>query len=252
LSRRAFIEAQGATCANWRNSWSFVNEHERFVIFGIWEDHDRENDGLILGRDWDADGSGRRNASFGQSRRHIDLVAREGFALLTYPQHALPSPDGRIGRGEVRTIKKFEPVLERRFLFETDAGWHAAAAPMPQASSSQSLIRRTFEEGDKAAVIAQRVERSRGAREACLAMHGRACKVCDRSMAELYGPAGDGVIEVHHLRELALCEGRRPVDPEKDLIPVCPNCHAVIHARRPAYAPGEVRSMLRRRSGGAS
>ena len=35
------------------------------------------------------------------------------------------------------------------------------------------------------------------------------------------------------------------VDPVSDLIPVCPNCHAVIHLKTPPYAPHEVSAMLR-------
>ena len=36
-----------------------------------------------------------------------------------------------------------------------------------------------------------------------------------------------------------------PYDPLKDLVPVCPNCHAVIHLRTPPYTPKETRRMLR-------
>jgi predicted HNH restriction endonuclease len=34
------------------------------------------------------------------------------------------------------------------------------------------------------------------------------------------------------------------VDPVADLRPVCPNCHAVLHSRRPAYSIEEVRGLL--------
>ena len=37
------------------------------------------------------------------------------------------------------------------------------------------------------------------------------------------------------------------LDPLQDLVPVCPNCHAVIHLRREGvYGVEEVRAMLRR------
>ena len=40
--------------------------------------------------------------------------------------------------------------------------------------------------------------------------------------------------------------GQYEVDPIKDLRPVCPNCHAVLHRRIPAYRIEEVRAFLDR------
>jgi 5-methylcytosine-specific restriction protein A len=34
------------------------------------------------------------------------------------------------------------------------------------------------------------------------------------------------------------------VDPIRDLRPVCPNCHAMIHRRIPAYSIEELKKML--------
>ena len=53
-------------------------------------------------------------------------------------------------------------------------------------------------------------------------------------MADLYGTLGEGVIHVHHLRELASLGEEYEVDPIKDLRPVCPNCHAILHTSSPA------------------
>ena len=33
------------------------------------------------------------------------------------------------------------------------------------------------------------------------------------------------------------------VDPIKDLIPVCPNCHAMIHSKRPAFTIEEIKEI---------
>ena len=56
-----------------------------------------------------------------------------------------------------------------------------------------------------------------------------------------------GIIEVHHLRPLSDgCE--RETDPAKDLIPVCPNCHALIHSRQgDCYSLEEAREMIKQR-----
>jgi 5-methylcytosine-specific restriction enzyme A len=53
-------------------------------------------------------------------------------------------------------------------------------------------------------------------------------------------------MHVHHLKELSTVGVGYEVDPLEDLRPVCPNCHAMLHRRRPAFAPEELRLMLRR------
>lgn len=40
----------------------------------------------------------------------------------------------------------------------------------------------------------------------------------------------DGYIEVHHIKHLA--DGEQVVDPAKDLLPVCANCHRMLHRKR--------------------
>jgi 5-methylcytosine-specific restriction enzyme A len=50
---------------------------------------------------------------------------------------------------------------------------------------------------------------------------------------------------VHHLVPLACVGTSYRVNPLRDLLPVCPNCHAVIHKGDPPYAVAEVRVLLR-------
>jgi len=33
-------------------------------------------------------------------------------------------------------------------------------------------------------------------------------------------------------------------DPIKDLIPVCPNCHAMLHRKNPPFTPEEIKDMM--------
>jgi len=53
MTRKSFIESVGATCNNWQSSWSFINEKERFIIFGAWEHHRVGNKTLIFSKDWE-------------------------------------------------------------------------------------------------------------------------------------------------------------------------------------------------------
>lgn len=44
-----------------------------------------------------------------------------------------------------------------------------------------------------------------------------------------YGELGKGFIHVHHIVPISTIGGNYRIDYEKDLVPVCPNCHAMLH-----------------------
>lgn len=116
-----------------------------------------------------------------------------------------------------------------------------AAPPRPSITAD-----RTFREGGVATVVLDRVERNRAARQACLDHWGVACVVCDMTFAERYGIEGTVGIQVHHLHPLADRRGEHTVDPKRDLRPVCPNCHAVLHTASPPHRPEDIAAALRR------
>lgn len=87
----------------------------------------------------------------------------------------------------------------------------------------------TFTEGEEKKVFTSRYERNPQARAACLAYHGYTCKVCGMNFEETYGPDLKDVIEVHHIVPLNQIGADYEVDPIRDLIPLCPNCHTAVH-----------------------
>ncbi len=86
-----------------------------------------------------------------------------------------------------------------------------------------------FAEGKGTRIVVNTYERDARARAECIQHHGLACAVCGLTMEEAYGALGRGFIHVHHLQPLSQAEGQREVDPARDLRPVCPNCHAMLH-----------------------
>jgi 5-methylcytosine-specific restriction protein A len=82
-------------------------------------------------------------------------------------------------------------------------------------------------EGAKHQDTVTRYERDRGNRKACIAHYGYVCQVCEMDFAKTYGDLGKEFIEVHHLHPVA--QGERNVNPITDLIPLCSNCHSMIH-----------------------
>ena len=105
----------------------------------------------------------------------------------------------------------------------------------------------TFPEGTLERVEANRYERDRRARRRCLAHWGYRCSVCDLDFGERYGDLGEDFIHVHHMVELSSVGPGYRVDPVNDLRPVCPNCHAMLHRRRPALSVDELRQLLGQR-----
>ena len=55
------------------------------------------------------------------------------------------------------------------------------------------------------------------------------CSICGMDFGKRYGKDGEGFIHVHHMKPLHKIGGDYIVDYKNDLIPVCPNCHAMIH-----------------------
>lgn len=104
---------------------------------------------------------------------------------------------------------------------------------------------RALVEGGVSRVAVNAYERNPVARRRCIDHYGATCIVCGFDFGIFYGPIGDGVIHVHHLHPLATDGGGpRVVDPVKDLRPVCPNCHVVIHRRDPPLSIAEAQVLV--------
>lgn len=49
---------------------------------------------------------------------------------------------------------------------------------------------------------------------------------------------------VHHLQEISSIGEEYEVNPIEDLRPVCPNCHAMLHKRDPAYSIADLKVVI--------
>lgn len=103
-----------------------------------------------------------------------------------------------------------------------------------------------YPEGAVVRVNMNAFERNPAARAACVARYGPRCSICGELLAERYGPIATDLIHVHHLVPLSSIGEAYRVDPIRDLRPVCPNCHAVLHRRRPPLTIAEAQVLLPR------
>ena len=102
----------------------------------------------------------------------------------------------------------------------------------------------SYSEGSVLRILVNRYERDLRARARCIQYHGTACCICGFDFAAVFGESMAGFIHVHHLLPLASLADDYKVDAMRDLRPVCPNCHSVLHRQDPPYSLSEVREML--------
>ncbi len=88
-----------------------------------------------------------------------------------------------------------------------------------------------FPEGGRKKVFVNKYERKPEARETCVKLHGTICKVCGFDFEKVYGEIGKGFIHIHHIVPVSKMTAKYDVDPKTDLVPVCPNCHAMLHQK---------------------
>jgi 5-methylcytosine-specific restriction endonuclease McrA len=98
-------------------------------------------------------------------------------------------------------------------------------------------------DGKPQTILSTRYERSKALRAICLLHYGYQCQGCDLLLADRYGDIASKLIHVHHIERLA-DTGERVIDPKVDLVPLCPNCHAVVHLRQIPLSLSELRNLL--------
>lgn len=147
--------------------------------------------------------------------------------------------DRRERQGNKRDKTHLNTALNRygEFLQEMENG-----VPLSE-EISDTVVAELLHEGAKKLVTINAYERNAAARFACIQHHGCQCAVCDFDFAATYGALGEGFIHVHHIVPLAEVQADYVVDPIKDLIPVCPNCHAMIHRQREALTVEALRTL---------
>ncbi|HHH55102.1 MAG TPA: hypothetical protein ENK91_15680 [Bacteroidetes bacterium] len=99
-------------------------------------------------------------------------------------------------------------------------------------------------EGTKKQITVNAYERSSQARQECINEYGYKCVICKFDFEKSYGDIGKEFIHVHHIKPLSEIDEKYKINPIQDLRPVCPNCHAMLHKRKPAYSIEEIQDKI--------
>lgn len=229
MNRKSFIESQGGTCNNWTWSWSFVNHKNKFIIFGEWDiHHNKGNMSLILSDEWEFSTKGRKNPAYDQALSHLDLVQTSGYKLKTFLMKYSDELRDENGVGPAK-IEEFTPVLVEKKLVQMGGNWFAFDNQLTNYLPEEIHESKRYLEGSKTIISINTYERNPLARKKCIEYYGYKCSVCNFNFEEKYGDIGSKFIHVHHLIPLSTIKKEYQLDPIKDLAPVCPNCHAIIH-----------------------
>lgn len=182
-----------------------------------------------------------------QERAEIDWVALPLDAARPYVRCRNLKAEGYkvdLTRGQcVKKIDKPTFIKLREILDKAGARVISTQPPRQEGDKVYEVL--CYPEGKRVKIKTVRPERNPAARKECIRVHGSTCTVCGMSFADRYGDLGKGYIEVHHLEPLGGSHHQRIVDPRKDMRPVCPNCHAMLHRRNPVLSIEALRSRYR-------
>lgn len=119
-----------------------------------------------------------------------------------------------------------------------------ALLPVDSEAAESSHLDQGLPEGAVTRIAVNRYERRPANRAAAIAIHGLRCMACGFNFGKTYGSLGAGFIEIHHLVPVSRMGPGYVVVPEKDLAPLCSNCHQMVHRRDPPMSIDELRALL--------
>lgn len=128
-------------------------------------------------------------------------------------EHA-PNP----GNPDVAVIKDFKRRLDHRLLRKESTVWYAdfTANLFPE----ELPVSGSYIKGAKKSITVNAYERGPEARQACIRHHGAVISILRKRMVSPH---------VHHVSPLRTQGEGYQIDPVTELVPLCPNCLAMVH-----------------------
>ncbi len=168
---------------------------------------------------------------FAETDRHFYDRVRLDMAV----KHAMKHDDEAIDHFYSKVLGAYIAFLRSKdfaALQDTKGKKHQTKQKFETYSDNKQSIIPTREvtEGERKHVEYERIHRSQQLREACIKEWGYQCQCCGMRFDELYGEElGSDFIEVHHLQMISTFDDQHPEDYKANLVPLCANCHAMIH-----------------------
>lgn len=104
--------------------------------------------------------------------------------------------------------------------------------PFLNNTNKNELENTEYKEGKIQVKYGRKFERNPYLRQKAIEIHGTTCKVCGFNFEEVYGDIGKHFIEIHHIKPMYIVRKEVSVNPNTDLVPLCSNCHKMIHRKK--------------------
>lgn len=172
----------------------------------------------------------------GSDNRLMDNLNKTKDLIYLFYRNLHHTPYTYLGRCYLISAKinKYKPSVFEFLIENIDEGLNDDSdimnyiANIPAQTEETSAL---FAEGAKKITQHVRYERNPYNRKEAIRLQGHKCKICGFDFNEFYGKdLAEDYIEVHHIKPLA--DGMQIIDPAKDLIPVCANCHRMLHRKK--------------------
>lgn len=89
-----------------------------------------------------------------------------------------------------------------------------------------------YSDGTAIKYFGKRYERNPNNRKVAIEIHGTSCAACGFNFENAYGEHGKDFIEIHHVKPLFTLEQEVEINPIEDLVPLCANCHRMVHRKK--------------------
>lgn len=212
---------------DWKRSYNYENGDIIFIYVSgkvkkvrykveVIEGLVQDNDIIYDNRFWKDEEKFKQSLGYDRSRiRLLDAVDHPELSLARLRDYGLI---GNI-QGAMKLSGELLDYIMSFFKHDLTEGYFPDEVPQ------------TLEEGKSKTVTVNVYERNPIARKQCMDHYGVQCQVCDINFENIYGEVGRDFIHIHHVVPLHKVKQEYNVDPIKDLIPVCPNCHAMLHRK---------------------
>lgn len=140
------------------------------------------------------------------------------------------------------SVSDSKPVIIR---WRFDNSEEVVASIPEEVTLDVSEIPLSIMEGAVKQITVNAYERNAVARKACLKVHGFQCAACGFDFELFYGDIGKKYIHVHHITPISSIGENYIINPVNDLVPLCPNCHAMIHRTNPPMSVEDLKKRIK-------